>query len=40
MLVHVGVVQEPAQLEDSIIIALVIRQVNFLLFDSANEPLA
>jgi hypothetical protein len=38
-LVHVDVVQEPGQLEDSVIIILVLRQVNFLFFDRADEPL-
>ena len=38
-LVHVDVVQEPAQLADSISIVVVVRQVNFLLFDGPDEPL-
>jgi hypothetical protein len=38
-LVHVDVVEEPARLEDTIIMALVIRRVNFLLSDCASQPL-
>jgi hypothetical protein len=36
-LAHVDVVEEPAQLADGISIALIVRQVNFLLFDGAHE---
>jgi hypothetical protein len=38
-LVHVDVVQEPAQLGHSISIALVLRQVNLLFFDCALQDL-
>jgi hypothetical protein len=36
---HVDVVEEPAGLQDTIIVALVIRRVNFLQSGCANEPL-
>jgi hypothetical protein len=36
---HVDVVEEPAGLQDTIIVALVIRRVNFLESGCANEPL-
>jgi hypothetical protein len=38
-LVQVDVVQEPAQLADSISIIIIVRQVNFFLFDGPDEPL-
>ena len=38
-LVHIDVVEEPAQLADSISMVVVVRQVNFLLFDGPDEPL-
>jgi hypothetical protein len=37
--VHVDIVEEPARLEDTIIVALVVRRVNFLQSGCANEPL-
>lgn len=36
---HVDIVEEPARLEDTIIVALVVRRVNFLQSGCAIEPL-
>ena len=38
-LVHIDVVEEPAQLAEGISIVFVVRQVNFLLFDGSHETL-
>ena len=39
-LVHVDVVQELGKMEPGIIIVFIVRQVNFFLFDGADEPLS
>ena len=38
-LAHVDVVQKSAQLNDSVSIVFVLRQVNLLLFDGPHKPL-
>jgi len=38
-LVHVDVVEKPAQLAQSISVILIVGQVNFLFLDGAHEPL-
>ena len=37
-LVHVDVVEKPAQLAQGISVILIVRQVNFLFFDSTHQP--